>query len=243
MDVIMDSVAQTRDRLNRLGKQGDGEVGPNSRPISRRCHHGKLSRNCGLCDRERKIESLDRLCSRQSAILTGVANTLRGDPDETSTWSHHDLVERVQAVIDESRALRAQVEDLQRERQQTLAEARLLANQELAQEETDSNERGAQTKTGASLAALFSQRVSLASQPRIVGLDNSAETIRLSDLSSVRMGLNRLFASGIHSAKRAAHTRRGNDWLVQGDGAGRSIEPGVPKGEHASVRGHQPVTK
>lgn len=110
MDLIMDSVAETRDRLNRLGHKGHGEAGPSSRTISRRCHHGKLSRNCELCDRERKIESLDRLCRRQSSILTGVALAVRGEPEDTFVWSHHDLVEWTQAAMDELEALRVERE-------------------------------------------------------------------------------------------------------------------------------------
>lgn len=234
MDVIMDSVAETRDRLNRLGQRGDGETGPSSRPTSRRCHHGKLSRNCQLCELERKIESLDRLCSRQSAILTGVAIALRGEPDETSAWSHHDLVERVRAVMDESKDLRGELEDLRRQRQQALNDAQFLAVQTLAREATGANDRDVRRMRGA---------VWLTSQLGIMGPEGSREDVPSSELSSLSMRLNRLVSSGIGSAKWAAHARRGYDRLVQHDGAGRSVEPGVAEREDATIRGHKPVTQ
>jgi hypothetical protein len=106
MAVIMDSVAETRDRLNRLRDTGSCEPATSPKPPSRKCQHGRVARTCEICDRDRKIEGLDRLCRRQSTILTGVAIAIRGEPGEAVSWSHHDLVERVQAAVDELEALR-----------------------------------------------------------------------------------------------------------------------------------------
>jgi hypothetical protein len=106
MDVIMESVAETRDRLNRIWETGSGEGAASPKGSSRKCPHGRLYQKCDLCERDRKIECLDRLCRRQSAILTGIAVALRGEPEESVAWSHHDLAERVQTAVDELEVLR-----------------------------------------------------------------------------------------------------------------------------------------
>ena len=106
MDLIMESVAETRDRLNRIRDTGSAESNPSPKPSSRKCPHGRLYVKCELCNRDRKIESLDRLCRRQSAILTGVAVALRGEPEDMTVWSHHDLAERVRTSIEELESLR-----------------------------------------------------------------------------------------------------------------------------------------
>jgi hypothetical protein len=54
-----------------------------------------------------EVDYLDALLSRQSAILTGVADALRGDPGPLASHSHHDLAERAAAVVAELDALRA----------------------------------------------------------------------------------------------------------------------------------------
>ena len=107
----MESVAETRDRLNRIRDTGSADANPNPKPPSRKCPHGRLYQKCELCDRDRKIESLDRLCRRQSVILTGVAVALRGEPEDMTAWSHHDLAERVQATIEELERLREAFQD------------------------------------------------------------------------------------------------------------------------------------
>jgi hypothetical protein len=46
---------------------------------------------------ERAVQDRDELSvltKRQSDLLTGVANALRGEPDELTLWSHHDLPQR-----------------------------------------------------------------------------------------------------------------------------------------------------
>ena len=169
----MESVAETRDRLNRLGDRADSPAGSNSKPASRRCHHGKLSRSCELCDRERKIESLDRLCRRQSTILTGVAIAVRGEPEDTFAWSHHDLAERTQAVVEELEMLRqerevqakkvaaaeAVLDELEALRGERLAQAERIAAAEVALGELEAlrQERLAQAQRAASPVAAYVQ--------------------------------------------------------------------------------------
>jgi len=51
-------------------------------------------------------ETLYNLCVEQAAILTEVANALRGDPPELTHWSHHDLAQRARDVMDENKRLR-----------------------------------------------------------------------------------------------------------------------------------------
>ncbi len=58
----------------------------------------------GAIEREelrREVDHLDALLARQRAILTGVANALRGDPGPLASHSHHDLAERAAAVVAE----------------------------------------------------------------------------------------------------------------------------------------------
>ena len=46
-----------------------------------------------------EVDYLDALLARQHAILTGVANALRGDPGPLASHSHHDLAERAAAMV------------------------------------------------------------------------------------------------------------------------------------------------
>lgn len=46
-----------------------------------------------------EADYLDALLARQHAILTGVADALRGDPGPLASHSHHDLAERAAAVV------------------------------------------------------------------------------------------------------------------------------------------------
>ena len=46
-----------------------------------------------------EVDRLDALLARQHAILTGVANALRGDPGPLASHSHHDLAERAAAMV------------------------------------------------------------------------------------------------------------------------------------------------
>ena len=55
-------------------------------------------------DPRAEIDHLDALLARQRAILTGVANALRGDPGPLASHSHHDLAERAAAVVAERNA-------------------------------------------------------------------------------------------------------------------------------------------
>ena len=119
MALIMDSAAHTRDRLDRIrdteGREKPAILSRKGKAYTRRCQHGRPSLKCELCERDRKIEVLDRLCHRQSEILTGIAVALRGEPDESTAWSHHDLVERAQDVMREIAELRRETEELRRE--------------------------------------------------------------------------------------------------------------------------------
>jgi len=54
-----------------------------------------------------EVDELHAILSRQRAILTGVANALRGDPGPLASHSHHDLAERAAAVVAEIATLRA----------------------------------------------------------------------------------------------------------------------------------------
>jgi hypothetical protein len=55
-----------------------------------------------------ELDYLDALLARQSAILTGVANALRGDPGPLASHGHHDLAERAAAMVAEIATLRAE---------------------------------------------------------------------------------------------------------------------------------------
>jgi len=46
-----------------------------------------------------ELDHLDALLARQHAILTGVADALRGDPGPLASHSHHDLAERAAATV------------------------------------------------------------------------------------------------------------------------------------------------
>jgi len=46
-----------------------------------------------------EVDHLDALLARQRAILTGVANALRGDPGPLASHSHHDLAERAASAV------------------------------------------------------------------------------------------------------------------------------------------------
>jgi hypothetical protein len=58
-------------------------------------------------ERQDEVDELHALLARQRAILTGVANALRGDPGPLASHSHHDLAERAAAVVAEIATLRA----------------------------------------------------------------------------------------------------------------------------------------
>ena len=57
-------------------------------------------------DPRAEVDHLDALLARQHAILTGVANALRGDPGPLASHSHHDLAERAAATVAEVETLR-----------------------------------------------------------------------------------------------------------------------------------------
>ena len=56
-----------------------------------------------LCE---EIDELHAQVDRQRAILTGVANALRGDPGPLASHSHHDLAERAAGVVEGARGMR-----------------------------------------------------------------------------------------------------------------------------------------
>lgn len=51
-----------------------------------------------IAELEAEAEINHKLIGRQSDLLTGVANALRGEPDEMRLHSHHDLPERAAAL-------------------------------------------------------------------------------------------------------------------------------------------------
>jgi len=46
-----------------------------------------------------EVDELHAIVARQRAILTGVANALRGDPGPLASHSHHDLADRAAAMV------------------------------------------------------------------------------------------------------------------------------------------------
>ena len=50
-------------------------------------------------DPRAEVDHLDALLARQHAILTGVADALRGDPGPLASHSHHDLAERAASTV------------------------------------------------------------------------------------------------------------------------------------------------
>ena len=61
---------------------------------------------CEVLRHAAEVDRLDALLARQHAILTGVADALRGDPGPLASHSHHDLAERAAAMVRERDALR-----------------------------------------------------------------------------------------------------------------------------------------
>lgn len=55
----------------------------------------------------------DAILTRQGALLTGVANALNGPPPALTSWSHHDLPEKAQALVDQRARVRNLVSDWQ----------------------------------------------------------------------------------------------------------------------------------
>jgi hypothetical protein len=66
--------------------------------------------NADGSDPRTELDQLDALLARQHAILTGVADALRGDPGPLASHSHHDLAERAAATVAEAAQMRAIVE-------------------------------------------------------------------------------------------------------------------------------------
>lgn len=62
-----------------------------------------------IADRDAQVTEYDALLKRQSQIMTGVANALRGVPPPLTQHSHHDLAERAAAVVAERDALSVEV--------------------------------------------------------------------------------------------------------------------------------------
>jgi hypothetical protein len=110
MDVIMDSAALTRERLDHIRETGirvkSTPFSRRGRTYSRKCEHGNAALRCELCERDRRLDDLERLCRRQSGLLNGIAVALRGEPVEGIEWSHHDLVERAEDLVKEVEMLR-----------------------------------------------------------------------------------------------------------------------------------------
>lgn len=78
--------------------------------LARRLHAERESVVAELDRARDETDYLDALLARQHAILTGVANALRGDPGPLASHSHHDLAERAAAAVAEVARLRALLE-------------------------------------------------------------------------------------------------------------------------------------
>jgi hypothetical protein len=55
---------------------------------------------------ERELAEYAELTERQSDLLRRTVNILRGEPDELTRWSHHDIPELVAALKAENLELR-----------------------------------------------------------------------------------------------------------------------------------------
>ena len=69
-----------------------------------------------------EVDYLDTLLARQHAILTGVANALRGDPGPIASHSHHDLAERAAAMVALLAVTRSSLEAASSERRVTVVD-------------------------------------------------------------------------------------------------------------------------
>jgi len=61
----------------------------------------RLVGECPLCE----IECLEDLVHRQAEILSGDALALHGGPRKDGDWSHHDLAELAQKMMEERRTM------------------------------------------------------------------------------------------------------------------------------------------
>jgi hypothetical protein len=64
----------------------------------------------------RELEDCDRTICRQSALLAGVVNAIKGPPPDLVRWSHHDAAQLAAHVVRERDEARAEVDRLRRER-------------------------------------------------------------------------------------------------------------------------------
>ena len=65
-----------------------------------------VSQNDKILAQCAELDELHALVDRQSTILTGVANALRGNPPPLASHSHHDLAERAAGVVEGARGMR-----------------------------------------------------------------------------------------------------------------------------------------
>lgn len=81
-----------------------------------------------LGEAEAETDGYDRILSRQSDLLTGVANALNGPPPELTTWSHHDLPQKAAQLVDDRKRLCRERDEARAERnevyRETIADAR-----------------------------------------------------------------------------------------------------------------------
>lgn len=59
-----------------------------------------------------ELSDTRELVQRQSDLLTGAVNALRGQPPELTLWSHHDVGDLARSLVEERDALREEVEAL-----------------------------------------------------------------------------------------------------------------------------------
>lgn len=77
------------------------------RDAALKSQNDKVLSQCEEIDELRAlVDELRAQVDRQRAILTGVANALRGDPGPLAPHSHHDLAERATGLVTGARGMR-----------------------------------------------------------------------------------------------------------------------------------------
>lgn len=64
----------------------------------------------GRPQEEDELRYLYKLVERQSGLLSGVVNAIKGEPNELTRWSHHDVPDLVQGLVYEVERLRGDAE-------------------------------------------------------------------------------------------------------------------------------------
>lgn len=104
-------MTNTRPILERLEDQHYHAIGSYGRSICGGCQTGWP---CAAAEAAKELRRMEAesdeshaLIVKQSDLLTATVNALRGEPDELTLWSHHDVAELARALVDEVQRLRA----------------------------------------------------------------------------------------------------------------------------------------